>query len=140
MATPVKIAFATVLVSQSLALILMFRIGHAGLTLSTSIGACFNATLLFWFLRRAGIYTPTPGGALRREAHDRAVRARGRALLALGPSSLWLAATLWEKGRSARRGVRGGCRRLFRRAVAAGFRLADFSRATSRPILRPRRG
>jgi putative peptidoglycan lipid II flippase len=30
MATPVKIAFATVLVSQSLALILMYRIGHAG--------------------------------------------------------------------------------------------------------------
>jgi putative peptidoglycan lipid II flippase len=56
MSTPVKIAFATVLVSQTLALILMQQIGHAGLTLATSIGACFNASLLFWFLKRRGIY------------------------------------------------------------------------------------
>ncbi len=43
MKTPVKIAFVTVLFAQTLALILMYRIGHAGLTLSTSLGACLNA-------------------------------------------------------------------------------------------------
>jgi putative peptidoglycan lipid II flippase len=62
MSTPVKIAFSTVLVTQTLALILMQQIGHAGLTLATSIGACFNASLLFWFLKRRGIYTQRRGG------------------------------------------------------------------------------
>ncbi len=71
MATPVKIAFTTVLVSQTLAVILMFPMGHAGLTLSTSIGACFNATLLFWFLRKRGYYVPSAGWlALPREARS----------------------------------------------------------------------
>ena len=50
------------LVAQTLALILMFRIGHAGLTLSTSIGACLNAGLLFWFLRKRGVYGRSPDG------------------------------------------------------------------------------
>jgi putative peptidoglycan lipid II flippase len=129
MGTPVKIAFATVLVSQSFALILMFRIGHAGLTLSTSIGACFNAALLFWFLRRAGIYTPTPGW-------PRFVAKLAIALFVLaavlfwlsGPPSYWLAATLWEKvGRLA--GVcAAGVAAYFGALWLLGFRLADFSR------------
>jgi putative peptidoglycan lipid II flippase len=62
MATPVKIAFTTVLVSQTFAVILMFPMGHAGLTLSTSIGACLNAALLFWFLRKRGYYVPSADG------------------------------------------------------------------------------
>ena len=61
MKTPVKIALVTVLVAQTLALLLMHRIGHAGLTLATSLGACLNAALLFWGLRRRGIYQPRPG-------------------------------------------------------------------------------
>ena len=36
---------------------------HAGLTLSTSIGACFNASLLYGFLRKRGYYVPSPGWA-----------------------------------------------------------------------------
>ena len=62
--TPVRIAFVTLFVTQTLALILMWRIGHAGLTLSTSIGALVNAGLLFWFLRRGGSYRPQPGWLL----------------------------------------------------------------------------
>src|SRR5437763_6638327 len=61
MKTPVKIAFITVLFAQTLAVILMFPLGHAGLTLSTSLGACLNASLLFWFLKKGGIYLPQPG-------------------------------------------------------------------------------
>ena len=35
-----KIAFVTVLVTQTFAVVLMQFLGHAGLTLATSIGAC----------------------------------------------------------------------------------------------------
>src|SRR5262249_8264628 len=59
--TPVKIAFIAVLFTQTLAVILMFQIGHAALTLSTSLGACLNAALLYTARRRAGVYTPVPG-------------------------------------------------------------------------------
>src|SRR5258706_8427061 len=45
--TPVRSAFLTLLVSQTLAVALMFRIGHARLTLATSIGARLNALLLY---------------------------------------------------------------------------------------------
>src|SRR6516225_8594550 len=61
MKTPVKIAFLAVLFTQTLAVILMFQIGHAGLTLSTSLGACLNAVLLYYMMRRGGIYAPLPG-------------------------------------------------------------------------------
>src|SRR6185295_13396781 len=59
--TPVKVAFITVLVSLTLAVILMRPLGHAGLTLATSLGACMNAALLYWLLRRAGYYKPRAG-------------------------------------------------------------------------------
>src|SRR5207237_2847923 len=64
MKTPVKIAFLTVLVTQVLAVAMMFQIGHAGLTLATSLGACLNATLLFMTMRRRGIYVPQRGWPL----------------------------------------------------------------------------
>jgi putative peptidoglycan lipid II flippase len=129
MATPVKIAFTTVLVSQTLAVILMFPMGHAGLTLSTSIGACFNATLLFWFLRKRGYYVPTAGW----------LRFVGKLVVALlvlaavlfwlgGPATFWLSASLWTKvGRLA--GVcAAGALAYFASLWLLGFRVADFNR------------
>lgn len=129
MATPVKIAFATVLVSQSLALILMFPLGHAGLTLSTSIGACFNAALLFWFLKRRGVYVPSAGWLLFVAKLVVALFALAAVLLWLsGPASFWLAASLWPKiGRLA--AVCGaGAAAYFGALWLLGFRLADFDR------------
>ena len=40
--TPVKIAFLTVFITQVVAMSLMGTMGHAGLTLATSVGACFK--------------------------------------------------------------------------------------------------
>jgi putative peptidoglycan lipid II flippase len=106
MATPVKIAFATVLVSQTFAVILMFPLGHAGLTLSTSIGACMNAGLLFWFLRKRGIYAPRPGWPMFVAKLAVALFALAAALLWLGgPASFWLAASFGRRSPA-------GCRRL----------------------------
>jgi putative peptidoglycan lipid II flippase len=129
MATPVKIAFATVLVSQTLALILMFPLGHAGLTLSTSIGACLNAGLLFWFLRKRGIYVPGAGWLPFVAKLTVALFAFAAVLLWLGgPASFWLAASLWEKvGRLA--GVcAAGAAAYFGALWLLGFRITDFNR------------
>lgn len=61
--TPVKIAIVTLLMVQLCNLAFVPWLKHAGLALSTGLGACFNAGLLFWFIRRDGVYTPQPGWA-----------------------------------------------------------------------------
>jgi putative peptidoglycan lipid II flippase len=130
MRTPVKIAFVTVLVAQTFALILMVPLGHAGLTLSTSIGACLNAFLLFWYLRKRGIYTPAAGWLQFVSKLAIALFVLAVLLVAIaGPASAWLAAGLWEKVlRLAGVCAAGGIAYLGALWLL-GFRLADFSRS-----------
>jgi putative peptidoglycan lipid II flippase len=130
--TPVKIAFLTVLVAQTLAVILMFQIGHAGLTLSTSLGACLNAALLFWFLRKRGIYLPQPGWIrfLARQAVALGVLALLLVFI-VGPESFWLHATLWMKIGRLSWVVGAGAIGYFGTLWLLGFRLADFNRGDS---------
>jgi putative peptidoglycan lipid II flippase len=130
----VKIAFVTVLVSQTLALILMFPLGHAGLTLSTSIGACLNAGLLFWFLKKRGIYRPGAGWLMFVSKLLVALFVLAAVLLWLGgPAAFWLSAPLWPKvGRLA--GVcAAGAVAYFAALWLLGFRLADFGRRDVTP-------
>ena len=93
-----KIAFVTVLVTQALAVLLMWPLGHAGLTLATSVGACLNAALLFWFLRKSGVYVAQPGWF---QFLCRLLVALGVLAAALyfmvGPAQWWLDAGLWAK-------------------------------------------
>ena len=58
--TPVKIAIFTLVVTQlfNLAFVPLFK--HAGLALSIGLGACVNAGLLYFFMRRQGIFMPQP--------------------------------------------------------------------------------
>jgi putative peptidoglycan lipid II flippase len=129
MKTPVRIAFLTVLFAQTLAVILMFQIGHAGLTLSTSLGACFNAALLYVAMRRSGVYAPLPGWAPFLARVAIALLALGVVLwFAGGDDAFWLAAGLWAKvGRLAAVIVAGGTA-YFATLWLLGFRLADFDR------------
>ena len=127
MKTPVKIAFLTVLFTQTLAVILMFQIGHAGLTTATSLGACFNATL-----------------ALRGDASRRVHIRRGRdggAFLCASPSRWSCLASCCGSSRAT---TRSGCTRACGRRVgrlawviAAGT-LSYFARAVA-ARLSPRR-
>lgn len=129
MRTPVKIAFATVLFAQALALVLMFRIGHAGLTLSTSLGACLNASLLFWFLRRRGIYAPRPGWLAFVSKVVLALFVLAAVLLWLaGPASFWLGASLWAKAGRLAAVCAAGATAYFAALWLLGFRFADFDR------------
>jgi putative peptidoglycan lipid II flippase len=59
--TPVKIAVSVLVMTQLLNLVLVPRLGHAGLALSISLGAMINSIWLFVGLRRKGAYQPAPG-------------------------------------------------------------------------------
>ncbi|HSI25108.1 MAG TPA: murein biosynthesis integral membrane protein MurJ [Methylotenera sp.] len=56
--TPVKIAIFTLVITQLLNILFVFvlNLQHAGLALSIGLGACINAGLLYYHLRRDGIY------------------------------------------------------------------------------------
>ncbi|RKS87813.1 putative peptidoglycan lipid II flippase [Orbus hercynius] len=59
--TPVKIAIFTLILTQVMNLMLIGPFKHAGLALSISIAACFNAALLFWQLRKQQLFIARPG-------------------------------------------------------------------------------
>lgn len=59
--TPVKIAIFTLVVTQLLNLVFIGPLQHAGLALAISVGACINAGLLFWQLRRQKLFVAQPG-------------------------------------------------------------------------------
>ena len=131
MGTPVKIAFATVLITQACAVLFAWPLGleQAGLTLATSVGACFNASLLFWLLLRKRFYQPRPGWLRFFVKVCVAV-----ALLAItiavarGPGATWLAAGVaYKMGRLGLVVVAGACV-YFGALYALGFRIADFNR------------
>jgi putative peptidoglycan lipid II flippase len=58
--TPVKVAIATLVVTQLANLAFVRWLGHAGLAASISLGACFNAACLYFLIRRATHYSPEP--------------------------------------------------------------------------------
>lgn len=57
--TPVKIAAIAMIVNLIFNALLIFPLKHAGLALSTSIAATLNATLLWIFLMKRGIFQPS---------------------------------------------------------------------------------
>ena len=64
--TPVKIALFTLVVTQLMNVLFVFVLDfkefrHAGLALSIGLGACVNAGLLFYHLRKRGYYHPQSG-------------------------------------------------------------------------------
>lgn len=62
--TPVRIAVIVLAITQLMNLVLVPRLGHAGLALSIGLGALVNATWLFVGLRRSGAYRPASGWAV----------------------------------------------------------------------------
>lgn len=58
---PVKIAIVTLVATQLMNLLFVGPWQHAGLALSIGLGACLNAGILLWQLRKQSIFTPEPG-------------------------------------------------------------------------------
>ena len=82
--TPVKIAIGVLVATQLMNLLFVPQLGLAGLALSISLGACLNASLLFFGLRRRGIYAALPGWGMF------LLKLVG-ALFLMGGVALWLA-------------------------------------------------
>jgi len=59
--TPVKIGIGVLIATQLMNLIFVPLFAHAGLALSTSLGACANASMLFIGLKRRGAIRLEPG-------------------------------------------------------------------------------
>lgn len=59
--TPVKIAIVVLVLTQIMNLIFVPYLKHAALALSVGLGACMNAGMLFYGLRKRGIYQPLAG-------------------------------------------------------------------------------
>ena len=102
MRTPVRIAFFTVLVSLTLAVILMRPLGHAGLTLATSLGACVNAGLLFWSCAATASTGLAPAGCRSSSKLLVALGVLAAVLYALaGPADVLDRGRLWRARRAA---------------------------------------
>jgi len=128
--TPVKIAVTVLVATQLLNLVLVPRLGHAGLALSIGLGALVNAAWLLAGLRRAGWYRPLPGwgGFLLRTGVATALLAAALAWAALGLDWLALRAQ-WPLRIALMVGVLGGVALLYFGVLAAmGLRLRQFMR------------
>lgn len=132
-ATPVKIAVVTLIAVQlfNLAFVPFFR--HAGLALSTGLGACVNAGLLYYFLRSKRVFTPQPQWLvfffkLFVAAYLMAV-VLGLMVYAGGGEHAWLHMTTWAKCLQLAILIAVGATIYFACLWAMGFRYADFSRS-----------
>jgi putative peptidoglycan lipid II flippase len=61
--TPMKVAIASLVLTQALNVAFVPWLGHAGLALSIGVAALFNAGTLLFLLRRRGLYQPAAGWA-----------------------------------------------------------------------------
>jgi putative peptidoglycan lipid II flippase len=129
MRTPVRTAFASLIVAQVVAIALMFRIGHAGLTLATSTGATLNALLLYRALRRRGIYAPLDGWGWFLGRLAIALVVLGVVLWwTAGPDELWLHARFAAKASHLALVIAAGGLAYFAALWLVGFRFSDFNR------------
>ncbi len=59
--TPVKVAIFTLIMTQVMNLLFVWKLQHVGLALAIGLGACLNAFILYVLLRKHGIYQPSKG-------------------------------------------------------------------------------
>ena len=130
--TPVKIGIATLCATQLMNLLFVFwlELNHAGLALSIGLGACFNSLILFYFLRKRGIYQPEPGWAKYFLKLTIALLALALALwFGMGGQQQWLVGHHgWERIIHLSWLVVLGVVVYFAVLFMLGFRLKDFSK------------
>lgn len=96
-ATPVKFGIAALLTTQLMNLLLVGPLRHAGLALATAIGVGVNAGLLFFELRRSGVYTALPGWPAFLARAFAALACMTVVLIeAMGEPQWWLSAS-WDR-------------------------------------------
>ena len=104
-----------------------FGAAHVGLAASTSLTACINGGLLFWRLRRDGIYRAGPGWGVFWLRLVGANLLMGAAVLWLaGDLSGWLAAGEWVRGGRMLLLVGAAIAVYFAVLAASGLRVSHF--------------
>lgn len=127
--TPVKIAIATLVATQLLNLVFVPWLKHAGLALSIGLGACINAGMLYYFMRRADFFKPAPGWGKFFLKLLAALAAMGATLWWLsGPETLWLSMDTAHKCLRLAGVIAAAASVYFAILWAMGFRLRDFAK------------
>jgi putative peptidoglycan lipid II flippase len=127
--TPVKIGIVTLLATQAMNALFIGWIQHAGLALSIGLGACLNSAILFYYLRKHGIYQPEPGWAKFFVKVGIAVAALAITLwFGMGTEQSWLTGSGWLRVLRLSALVAGGVVVYFAVLAALGFRPKDFSK------------
>jgi putative peptidoglycan lipid II flippase len=133
--TPVKIGIVTLIVTQIMNLIFigwLKHIGqpqHAGLALAIGLGACLNSGILYYFLRKRGIFQPEPGWFKFTLKVFLALLALGLVLwFGMGTEEHWLTTRGWPRVLHLSGLVTLGVFVYFAVLGVLGFRLKDFSK------------
>ena len=127
--TPVKIALITLGATQLMNLAFIWQLQHAGLALAISLGACLNAGLLYYKLRRHQIFRPQPGWVVFLAKVAVALLVMSAVLWwAMGEEEVWLTATVWWRIGWLSMLVALGVATYFGSLWLLGFRLRDFAK------------
>jgi len=129
--TPVKIAIATLIATQTMNVIFVFglQLHHAGLALSIGLAACMNSAILFHFLRKRDIYRPEPGWSMFFLKLCMALLALGAMLwFGMGKEQYWLTTHGWGRILRLAGLVAGGVAVYFAVLFGLGFRPKDFAK------------
>ena len=130
--TPVKVAIFTLIATQLMNLVFIGPFQHAGLALAIGLGACLNAGLLLYLLRRHGIYHAQPGwwGYIARVVLAVALMA-GVLWWLMGKPDWWLAQGFGARILKLSLLVGVGIAVYFAALGLMGFRPRQFSRRTA---------
>ena len=127
--TPVKIALITLVATQLMNLIFIWQLRHAGLALAISLGACLNAGLLYYQLRRHEIFRPQPGWMVFLAKIALALTIMSAVLWwTMGENDTWLTAAVWWRIGRLSMLVALAVATYFGSLWLLGFRLHDFAK------------
>ena len=127
--TPVKIALFTLFATQLMNLAFIWQLRHAGLALSIGLGACLNAGLLFYHLRKHDIYHPQPGWLKFFLQVTAALAVMGVVLwFAMGGEEVWLKGGIVSRVVHLSWTVAAGAAAYFAALALFGVRIKDFIR------------
>ena len=127
--TPAKVAIVTLVVTQALNALFVPFLRHAGLALSISIGATFNALWLWILMRRSGHYRAEPGWGAFLVKLGVALYMMGGALwYSMGSEASWFEIAAGARALKLALVIAAGTAAYFGSLWVMGLRLADFSR------------
>jgi len=133
--TPVKIGVFTLVITQLMNVLFVFVLDlqHAGLALAIGLGACVNASLLYYHLRRANYFNPQAGWFLFLLKLLVALLVMAAVLYcAMGDASAWLGFSLIKRLLYISGLVVLGGVSYFATLMLLGFRPRDYIRRVDR--------